>query len=104
MPRRDRGEFGVKVTLRSTAESDAAPPTPADAPVVKALENAVERSTAGEGHGHRRRDGRGLFRRDGFDAACWSRLDETAHQPNEYCIIDNMIGDAKVFAHIMTQE
>jgi succinyl-diaminopimelate desuccinylase len=45
-----------------------------------------------------------LFRRAGFDAACWSRLDETAHQPNEYCIIDNMVGDAKVFAHIFLQE
>jgi succinyl-diaminopimelate desuccinylase len=45
-----------------------------------------------------------LFRRSGFEAACWSRIDETAHQPNEYCIIDNMVGDAKVFAHIFLQE
>ena len=39
-----------------------------------------------------------------FEAACWSKVDETAHQPNEYCIIDNMMGDAKVFAHIFLQE
>jgi succinyl-diaminopimelate desuccinylase len=43
------------------------------------------------------------FRRSGFEAACWSRTDETAHQPNEYCVIDNMLGDAKVFAHIFLQ-
>ncbi|TEU07188.1 MAG: hypothetical protein E3J22_02085 [Candidatus Aminicenantes bacterium] len=45
-----------------------------------------------------------LFRRANFEAACWAKLDETAHQPNEYCIIDNMMGDAKVFAHIFLQE
>jgi succinyl-diaminopimelate desuccinylase len=45
-----------------------------------------------------------LFRREGFEAACWSRLDETAHQPNEYCIIDNMVGDARVFAHVFMQD
>jgi len=44
------------------------------------------------------------FRREGFEAACWSKIDDTAHQPNEYCVIDNMVGDAKVFAHIMMQE
>ena len=37
-------------------------------------------------------------------AACGSKLDETAHQPNEYCIIDNMVGDAKVFGHIFLQD
>ena len=41
-----------------------------------------------------------LFRHAGIPAACWARLDEIAHQPNEYCIIDNMVGDAKVFGHI----
>jgi len=37
-------------------------------------------------------------------AACGSKLDETAHQPNEYSIIDSMVGDAKVFGHIFLQE
>ena len=37
-------------------------------------------------------------------AACWAKLDETAHQPNEYCIIDNMLGDSKVFAHVFLQK
>lgn len=45
-----------------------------------------------------------IFRRAGMSAACWSKLDETAHQPNEYCIIDNMVGDAKVFGQIFLQE
>ena len=45
-----------------------------------------------------------LLREKGFEAAVWGRLDETAHQPNEYCHIANMIGDAKVFAHLFGQE
>jgi succinyl-diaminopimelate desuccinylase len=32
--------------------------------------------------------------------AVWSRQNETAHQPNENCLISNMIGNAKVFAHL----
>jgi succinyl-diaminopimelate desuccinylase len=27
-----------------------------------------------------------------------------AHQPNEYCLLSNMIGNAKVFAHLFLQE
>ena len=45
-----------------------------------------------------------LFRRAGIRGGLLVALDETAHQPNEYCIIDNMVGDAKVFAHIMLQD
>ena len=45
-----------------------------------------------------------LFRRAGFNAACWSRLDDTAHQPNEYSVIDNIVGDARVFAHLFMQD
>ena len=36
----------------------------------------------------------------GFNAVAYSRLDDMAHQPNEYCVIDNMVNDAKVWAHV----
>ena len=39
----------------------------------------------------------------GFDATVWGTLDETAHQPNEYCILDNLINDAKVLATLMNE-
>ncbi|HEX2695281.1 MAG TPA: M20/M25/M40 family metallo-hydrolase [Acidobacteriota bacterium] len=45
-----------------------------------------------------------VFRRRGFEAACWSKIDDTAHQPDEYSVIDNMVGDAKVYAHVFLQE
>jgi len=38
------------------------------------------------------------FRRLGIPAVVWATLDETAHQPNEYARIDNMVEDAKVMA------
>lgn len=45
-----------------------------------------------------------ILRRAGFPAVVWATLDETAHQPNEYCILDNLINDAKVFLHVSLQE
>jgi succinyl-diaminopimelate desuccinylase len=31
-------------------------------------------------------------------------MDDTAHQPNEYTIIENLLGDAKVMALFMMEE
>lgn len=98
--------FKVKITIEEHQKALAAPPTPAKAAVVTALGKAIEAVYGKEGKPMGIGGGTvaALFRREGFEAACWSRLDETAHQPNEYCIIDNMVGDAKVFAHIFLQE
>ena len=99
-------KFGVAITLEDIQRASAAPPTSPEAPVVKALGRAIREVYGKEGRPMGIGGGTvaALFRRAGFDAACWCRLDETAHQPNEYCIIDNMVGDAKVFAHVMLQE
>lgn len=99
-------KFRVKVETEIVQKASAAPPTSPRAPVVQALKKAIrevyrkEARAMGIGGG----TVAAIFRRAGFQAACWSRLDETAHMPNEYCIIDNMVGDAKIFAHIFTQE
>lgn len=99
-------KFKVKIEIDIVQKAPAAPPTSPRAPVVQALKKAVrevyqkEARAMGIGGG----TVAAIFRRAGFPAACWSRLDETAHMPNEYCIIDNMVGDAKVFAHIFVQE
>ena len=39
-----------------------------------------------------------FFRLDGLDAYVWQTGGGTLHQPNEYCEIDNLKSDAKVFA------
>jgi succinyl-diaminopimelate desuccinylase len=38
-----------------------------------------------------------FFRRLNLPTVVYSKLNETAHQPNEYCYISNIISDAKVF-------
>jgi succinyl-diaminopimelate desuccinylase len=98
--------FKVIITIEERQKAPAAPPTSAKAFVVTALEKAVKQVYGKDGKAMGIGGGTvaALFRRAGFEAACWSRIDETAHQPNEYCIIDNMVGDAKVFAHIFLQE
>ena len=98
--------FKVKISVDVVQAAPAAPPTPTDAPVVLALKKAVKAVTgktarpAGIGGG----TVAAYFRRAGFHAACWSKIDETAHQPNEYCVIDNMVNGSKVYAHVFLQE
>ena len=43
------------------------------------------------------------FREAGFPAVVWSTMDEMAHSPDEYCLISNILEDAKVFGHVMVQ-
>ena len=83
----------------------APPPTPPDSPVVVALRDAVQAiygirpRLAGIGGG----TVAACLRKAGYPAAVWSRLRETAHQPNEYCLIADMVGNAKVYAHLFLQ-
>jgi succinyl-diaminopimelate desuccinylase len=99
-------KFGVSITYEEQQRAPAAPPTSAKAPVVAAIRAAVsdvygvDARARGIGGG----TVAALFRRAGYEAACWSKIDETAHQPNEYCHIQNLLGDAKVFSHIFLQE
>jgi len=99
-------KFKVSITMEAVQEVPAAPPTSPEAPVVLALQRAIhevlgkEARPVGIGGG----TVAAIFRQAGFEAACWSTVEETAHQPNESCVIDNMVGDAKVFAHVFLQE
>lgn len=98
-------EFGVKITFSYPQEKTAPAPTPVDAPVAAALKLAVKEvaghdaKTIGIGGG----TVAACFRYKNLPAVCWSNLDESLHQPNEYCKIDNVITDARVYAHIFLQ-
>lgn len=95
-------KYGVKISIHEKQAVES-PATPKDAPVVLALQKAIKQLKGKEA----RLIGIGggtvasYLRNEGFDAAVWSTLNETAHQPNEYCVIKNMIEDAKVLASIM---
>jgi succinyl-diaminopimelate desuccinylase len=92
----------VKIKLSPVQRAEAAPPTPADAPVVEALKRAIRQVYKVEAYVEGIGGGTvaALFRRRGYPVAVWSRIHETAHQPNEYTDVPFIIGDAKVFAHV----
>lgn len=98
-------DFGVTVHPSFPAEHPAAPPTPPDSPVVLALSRVirslrdVEPRTVGIGGG----TVAAAFRRRGIPAVVWATLEETAHSPNEYCRVDNLMDDILVFAHLFAR-
>ncbi len=99
-------KFGVTIKLSYPQIMSAPPSTPPDAPVAQALRKAIkeimgrEAKTLGIGGG----TVAAYFRRVGLPAVCWSTIDDTAHEPNESCRIDNVINDARVFLHLFMQK
>ncbi len=99
-------EFSVKIKFEPVQLGEAAPATDKNAEVVDRLKKAinevydVEAKPMGIGGG----TFAAIIRRSGFDVAVWSTLDDVCHQPNEYCVISNMVNDAKVFAHVCLQK
>ncbi|MEJ5188174.1 M20 family metallo-hydrolase [Treponema sp. J25] len=96
---------GVRMEYRilQRVESKATSP---EAPLVHLLSQAVQKvygvttRPIGIGGGTV-----GAFlRNENIDAVVWGRLEESAHQPNEYVLIANILGDATVMATLMMQE
>jgi len=93
-------ELNLSISVEPHYQQDAPDPTPADAPVVRALEKAVkmvkglDAKPMGIGGG----TVAAFFRKAGLPAAVWITTQDSAHQPNEYCLISDIISDAKVFA------
>jgi succinyl-diaminopimelate desuccinylase len=75
-------------------------PTAAGAPIVKLLEKAipevypVKPKPVGIGGG----TVAAYLRNIGIDCAVWTKTQVSMHQPNEYALIDNILGDARVMA------
>jgi len=99
-------KFKVNIEISPVHFLQSPPPTSPDAPVVLALQEAishvygVKAFAGGVGAGTLA----SYFRKKGYQAAVWSKTDQNAHQADENCLIDNMLGDAKVFARIFLQD
>ena len=95
-------DFGVTVEVQ-TVQRASSPATSADSPIVTSLASAiravygVEARTVGIGGG----TVGAVLRSQGIPTAVWSRVEENAHQPNESCLVSNMIGDAVVMGLLM---
>jgi succinyl-diaminopimelate desuccinylase len=92
-------EFKYKVTIEYTLpQLTESKPTDAEAPIVKLLAKAVtevynvQPRLIGIGGGTMAASLRNI----GINCAVWTKTDKTLHQPNEYALLDNIIGDAKV--------
>jgi succinyl-diaminopimelate desuccinylase len=95
-------KFGVSLEVETVQSLPSAPPTAPDAPVVKALQQAIrqvygrEATPQGIGGG----TVAAFFRKAGLPAAVWMTANDCAHQPNEFCFLSHILGDAKVLAHV----
>lgn len=93
---------GVKIS-HEILQSNESKATSASAPLIGDLAKAVKEvykvdaRAIGIGGG----TVGAYLRNAGLDCVVWSRLDETAHQPNENAKIENILGDAKVFVSLM---
>jgi succinyl-diaminopimelate desuccinylase len=93
---------GVTFSFDVQQEAQAAPPTSPEADIVKLVArgarmiHGVKARPKGIGGG----TVAAVFRQLGYPAVVYAKQDEVAHQPNEYCILDNLIGDAQVFAFV----
>jgi succinyl-diaminopimelate desuccinylase len=98
--------YHVSIEITTIQEVQSPSPTPANAPVVTALQEAVKdvynvnAVPQGIGAGTIA----AIFRENDYPAAVWSKVNHTAHQPNEHCLITNMMGNAKVYAHLFMQK
>ena len=94
-------DTGAKIDLTPIQFEENVNPTSVNSEVVQKLRRALKELRSMEGKPIGIGGGTvGLyFRRKGINTAVWSTLDDMAHQPNEYCKIDNLVNDAKVFVH-----
>jgi succinyl-diaminopimelate desuccinylase len=93
---------GAKIALEPILMDEAAPPTPVDAPVVQRLLRAIDAVHDNDPYPGGIGGGTcaAYLRRAGLNAAVWETVANTAHAPDEYAVVANMVGDAKVFAHM----
>ena len=97
--------FSVTIEISQEQYVQSTEPTAADAPVVCALQEAIEAVYHLKAHpgGVGAGTVAAYLRKKDYPAAVWSKSNMMAHQPNENCPIDSIIGDAKVFAHLFLQ-
>jgi succinyl-diaminopimelate desuccinylase len=95
-------KYGVQINCEILTRADAAPPTSPDSTVAKTLmgilkDMGIDAKCGGIGGG----TCGAILREINVPALVWSTLDELAHQPNEYTVIDNMLSDASAFLAVI---
>lgn len=81
-------------------QANSSPPTPENSEVVERLKKAIKlmRNLDAKPVGIGGNTCASFFRQYGLHTAVWATFVGNAHKPNEFCLIDNIVNDAKVFA------
>ena len=91
---------GAKITVTVEQRTRSGKPSDIECPEFRALRDSIssvvgkEPETVGVGGG----TCANFFRLAGYNAYVWQTGGGSLHQPNEYCDLDNLRSDAKVFA------
>ncbi len=95
--------LGVETKVEEYLRNESPNATAPDSPVVVGLAQAIQEiyGVQAKPEGIGGQTVATFFRRKGLNAAVWQRMLQMAHAPNERIVIDNLIGDAKVFAKMM---
>lgn len=99
-------KFGVTISYEMLERMEAAPPTPKNSLIIKLLSKSIEEINSitpkptGVGGGtvavH--------FRKKGMHVVVYAKQPMCGHTPNEYCVVENMISDTKIWTHILMQK
>jgi succinyl-diaminopimelate desuccinylase len=94
---------GATIKIEILNKSIAPKPTDANSKIVHMLKEAIKtiRGTEPKVGGIGGGTCAAYFRKIDIPAVVWSTIDETAHQPNEYAKMENLINDAKIYATLM---
>jgi succinyl-diaminopimelate desuccinylase len=94
---------GVKISFETVQLTKSGKPSAQDSEAFKALSMAIEHvknvevKAGGIGGG----TCANFFRLAGMEAYCWETCDDMCHTANEYCVVDNLVSDTKVFAVVL---
>ena len=95
--------FGVEILVEEYLMNESPNPAAPNAPVVVALVQPIQEIYGMQTrlHGIGGQTVGTFFRKKGLPAAVWGKLLHLAHTLHEKISIDNLVGDAKVFARMM---
>ncbi|MCL4332870.1 MAG: M20 family metallo-hydrolase [Candidatus Thermoplasmatota archaeon] len=97
----------AKIDITPVQKEQSSPGTDVNSEVVKLLLASIEKVTRKEPRAIGIGGGTcaAYFRKAGMDAVAWSTtVEEVAHQPNEYAIMDNIVSDMSVFRDMLYGE
>jgi succinyl-diaminopimelate desuccinylase len=95
--------YGCKARVDVVNREDPSQPTSPNSPVVSMLANALRETRGiiatpiGIGGGTYAK----YLRELGIPTAVWMTIDETAHSPNEYMVIDNAVKDVETLLAVL---